>query len=79
MTLADFKAVRKLGKGTFGTVHLAQLLCDHNKKFAIKAIRKDKLLDKNDEDKKLIELLRNERDVMQIIDHPFLCGVEYIF
>ena len=41
----DFKIVTLLGRGTFGKVFLAQLPSENNRQFAIKAIRKDVLLD----------------------------------
>jgi len=44
--LEDFEKKALLGKGTFGKVFLAQLRGDTTgKQFAIKAIRKDVLLD----------------------------------
>ena len=41
----DFQIVTLLGRGTFGKVFLAQLPIENNRQFAIKAIRKDVLLD----------------------------------
>ena len=44
--LEDFEKKALLGKGTFGKVFLAQLRNDRSgKQYAIKAIRKDVLLD----------------------------------
>ena len=44
--LEDFEKTMFLGKGTFGKVFLAELTVT-GQKFAIKAIRKDKILEKN--------------------------------
>lgn len=48
VSYSDFKMVMLLGRGTFGKVYLAELTTDPNKKlFAIKAIRKDVLIEYN--------------------------------
>ena len=44
------------------------------KKYAIKAIRKDLLVQKN-----LVENAALERDILIMTDHPFLCGADYVF
>ena len=44
ISLGDFDLEAVLGEGTFGRVYLAHLP-SKNKRFAIKAIRKDKLID----------------------------------
>ena len=44
LTLDNFKIKSTLGKGAFGRVYLAELT-DLSKMYAIKAIRKDVLLD----------------------------------
>ena len=44
------------------------------KKYAIKAIRKDILLIKNQ-----VESTALERDILLEADHPFLCGMDYVF
>ena len=44
VTLEDFNLVKQIGRGGFGRVFLATL-DGSDKKFAIKAIRKDKILE----------------------------------
>lgn len=68
-----------LGRGTFGKVFLAKLRSEPNKEFAIKAMRKDSIIAEGGDDSKLLELICTERDVLMRIDHPFLCGAEYVF
>lgn len=73
--LEDFQKKALLGKGTFGKVFLATLQGDNSgKQYAIKAIRKDVLLDF-----KQVQNTRLEKDILFSCDHPFLCGMEYLF
>jgi serine/threonine protein kinase len=43
----DFRLKLMLGRGTFGKVYLAELVTQMNKLYAIKAIRKDVLIEYN--------------------------------
>lgn len=63
----------QLGQGTFGRVYLAELPTT-GKKFAIKAIRKDVLIEYDQ-----IQSTALEKDILFEADHPFLCGMEYLF
>ena len=73
--LEDFQKKALLGKGTFGKVFLAELNGDSTgKQFAIKAIRKDVLLDF-----KQVANTRLEKDILFSCDHPFLLGMDYLF
>jgi len=47
VTYSDFKLKLLLGRGTFGKVYLAELVTQANKLYAIKAIRKDVLIEYN--------------------------------
>ena len=71
--LKDFIIKRQLGRGTFGRVYLAELPAK-NRLYAIKGIRKDKLIDTNQ-----IQSTFNEMNVMLEAQHPNLCGMEYFF
>ena len=73
ITLADFVIKLQIGQGTFGKVYLAQLP-NLSKKFAIKVIRKDKLIETG-----AIDSTALEKDILFEADHPFLCGMEYFF
>ena len=70
----DFKIVTLLGRGTFGKVFLATLPSENDRQFAIKAIRKDVLLDF-----KQVANTKLEKDILFSCEHPFLVGMEYMF
>jgi serine/threonine protein kinase len=72
-TLADFKMIIVLGKGTFGKVFLAEF--QWNKQlYAIKVIRKDILIEYNQ-----IKNTKLEKDIMFKCQHQFLVGMEFLF
>jgi serum/glucocorticoid-regulated kinase 2 len=73
LTLESFKILAVLGKGTFGKVYLTELK-NEKKYFAIKAIRKDVLIETEQ-----VESTKLERDILLEWDHPFLCGMDYVF
>ncbi|XP_043190582.1 mucin-19-like isoform X2 [Amphibalanus amphitrite] len=66
--LQDFRLLRVLGKGAFGKVMLARMK-DTRNYFAIKCLRKDKIV--NDED---VEDTLIERKILTLgTNHPYLC------
>lgn len=69
----DFKIITLLGRGTFGKVFLAKLP-GSDKQYAIKAIRKDVLLDF-----KQVANTKLEKDILFSCEHPFLVGMDYMF
>jgi len=69
----DFKIITLLGRGTFGKVFLAKLP-GSEQQYAIKAIRKDVLLDF-----KQVANTKLEKDILFSCEHPFLCGMDYMF
>ena len=73
VTLEDFDLKMQLGRGAFGRVYLAELSIT-GKKYAIKAIRKDKILDNG-----MLKVTKMEKDILCSIVHPFLCGMDYFF
>ena len=73
--LEDFVLLSLLGRGTFGKVFLAKLdTADGEKQYAIKAIRKDVLLDF-----KQVKNTKLEKDILFSCNHPFLLGMDYLF
>lgn len=71
----DFKIKLLLGRGTFGKVFLAELETPEGvKQYAIKAIRKDVLIEFNQ-----VQNTKLEKDILFGCDHPFLVGMEYLF
>ena len=73
MRLEDFTVKRQLGKGSFGRVYLAER-ASTGELHAMKAIRKDRLIDQN-----FIKATLLEKKIMFEIDHPFICGMDYFF
>lgn len=57
-----------------GKVFLAQLKSDNSQKFAIKCMKKDKISDYD-----FGERAEVEKDILFNLDHPFLCGMDYLF
>ena len=71
----DFVKKALLGRGTFGKVFLAVLPSEGTgKQYAIKAIRKDVLIEY-----KQVQNTKLEKDILFSCDHPFLVGMEYLF
>lgn len=73
ITLESFVLKQQLGRGTFGKVFLAELAAT-KELFAIKVIRKDVLLEYDQVESTLLE-----KDILFAADHPFLCGMDFLF
>lgn len=71
--LADFQALVVLGKGTFGKVFLVRHI-KTKKYYAMKAIRKDRVLEYGQLNSTLLE-----KQILEEIRHPFLVGLDYVF
>ena len=69
----DFKLVCLLGRGTFGKVFLAELP-QTAQQYAIKAIRKDVLIEYNQ-----VKNTQLEKEILLQCKHPFLVGMEFLF
>lgn len=69
VTLNDFELLQTLGKGGFGKVYLA-LKQDTQELFALKAIRKAFVIEKNQ-----FEQVRREKEILHDASHPFLVGL----
>jgi hypothetical protein len=73
VVLDDFKIIKVLGRGGFGKVYLVEFL-KNNELYAMKSLRKDLLIGQDQ-----IENTLFEKKVLQFIDHPFLCSLEFCF
>lgn len=62
-----------LGRGAFGKVTLSEKK-DSKEMFAIKSLRKDELIDKEQ-----IENTRTEKMILEHVNHPFLVNLAYAF
>nr|AHZ63860.1 phototropin [Welwitschia mirabilis] len=66
INLKHFKPIRPLGNGDTGSVHLVEL-CGTGELFAMKAMDKAMMINRNK-----VHRARMERQIMGILDHPFL-------
>ena len=73
VTLEDFKILKFIDKGNFGSVFLAYLP-SKDKHFAIKCLNKDDLIE-ND----LLESAKLEKLIMLNVEHPFIVNMHYVF
>jgi serine/threonine protein kinase len=69
----DFEAIQILGRGSFGEVFLVEMR-SNGQKFAIKVLRKDKIVGQN-----LVKYAMAERNVLSYIHHPFIVGLNFAF
>ena len=72
-SLDDFNLFMQIGQGGFGRVYLCELAATR-KKYAMKAIRKDKILQSGALENTILEM-----KILLQADHPFLCGINYVF
>ena len=71
--LEDFKILKVIGRGSFGKVCLVEYI-PTREIYAMKSLKKDILIE-NDQ----IESTILEKEILQNIDHPFLCGLVFCF
>ncbi|GKV01093.1 hypothetical protein SLEP1_g13681 [Rubroshorea leprosula] len=64
--LKHFRPVKPLGSGDTGSVHLVEL-CETGQYFAMKAMDKDVMLNRNK-----VHRACAEREILDMLDHPFL-------
>lgn len=70
---SDFELLRVVGQGAFGKVFQVRKLSDR-KIFAMKVMRKDRILEKNH-----LHYLKGERDILTAVVHPFIVTLRYSF
>ena len=73
--LDDFEIIKELGRGGYGRVFLAEH-SSMKQLFAIKCIRKDRLLTPGT---KTFDRTLLEKDILFSADHPFLAVMDYVF
>ncbi|GFP98050.1 serine/threonine-protein kinase kipk [Phtheirospermum japonicum] len=66
LSLRHFKMLRKIGGGDIGTVYLSELMGTRCQ-FAVKIMDNDFLVSR-----KKMKRAQNEREILEILDHPFL-------
>lgn len=71
--LEDFEVLKVVGQGAFGTVYQVRR-SGSSEIYAMKVIRKDKILKKNH-----AKYMKSERDILTKVDHPFIVQLRYSF
>ena len=71
--LEDFKILKVIGRGSFGKVCLVEYI-PTKEIFAMKSLKKDLLIEEDQ-----IESTILEKEILQKIDHPFLCSLIFCF
>ncbi|XP_010464481.1 PREDICTED: serine/threonine-protein kinase AtPK2/AtPK19 [Camelina sativa] len=71
--IEDFEVLKVVGQGAFGKVYQVRKK-DTSEIFAMKVMRKDKIVEKNH-----AEYMKAERDILTKIDHPFIVQLKYSF
>jgi len=73
-TLDDFGLVKVLGKGSYGKVMLVNHKQNKDTVFAMKMLRKENVIKRNQ-----IEHTRAERNVLEAVSHPFVVALHFAF
>ena len=73
VTPSDFEFLSVIGRGYFGKVSKVRYKGDCQI-YALKTIKKSKL-----KEQKHIEHIKNERKLLEIIDHPFIISLKFAF
>ena len=69
----DYQIVKKIGQGTFGKVYLVKN-SKNDKMYAMKAIRKDLIVETDS-----VDSLRVEKLILLQVRHPFIISMEQVF
>ena len=72
-TLDDFEIVKVIDKGSFGKVFLVSNR-KMGKMYAMKRINKELLLQK-----KQVQNIKNEKDILFQAEHPFVNSMDFVF
>ena len=71
--LEDFKVLKVIGRGSFGKVCLVEYMPTHET-YAMKSLKKDLLIEQEQIENTLLE-----KEILQTIDYPLLCGLVFCF
>ena len=71
--LEDFKVIKVIGRGSFGKVSLVEYI-PTKEIYAMKSLKKDLLIEQEQIENTLLE-----KEILQTIDHPLLCGLVFCF
>ncbi|KAH9618423.1 hypothetical protein KSS87_001753 [Heliosperma pusillum] len=70
----DFEVLKVVGKGGFGKVYQVRKRGCCDEIYAMKVIRKDKIIETNN-----AEYLKSEREILMKVDHPFIVKLRHSF
>ena len=73
VSIDDFNIIKVIGRGSFGKVYLVQKR-DDQKIFAMKTLKKDMILRKNQTTNTKVE-----RMILERLNHPFIVKLHYAF
>ena len=73
LKIEDFQLLKVVGRGSFGKVYMAKKK-DNGKVYAVKTLKKDFIIKTNQ-----VTNTKIERDIMQLITHPFVAKLHYAF
>ena len=71
--LEDFRILKVIGRGSFGKVCLVEYT-PTKEIYAMKSLKKDILIEQEQIENTLLE-----KEILQTIDHPLLCGLVFCF
>jgi serum/glucocorticoid-regulated kinase 2 len=74
VTPEDFNLIKVIGRGSFGKVMLVTLKGDESKIYALKVLIKEAIIARNQ-----VEHTIAEREILEMIDHPFLMKLYWAF
>lgn len=72
--LDDFTLVKVIGKGSYGKVMLVQRKGTKDEIYAMKMLRKENVIKRNQ-----VEHTKTERNVLEAVSHPFIVSLHYAF
>lgn len=70
----DFMLLKVVGRGSFGKVMLVNKKNDGENVYAMKILRKEAIIKRNQ-----VEHTKDERKILELINHPFLMKLHYAF
>ena len=73
VSVNDFNLLKVLGRGAFGKVMLVEKK-DTKEMFAMKSLRKDEIIDKDQ-----LQHTKTEKLILELANHPFLSKLAYAF
>ena len=73
LTINDFSIIKVIGKGSYGKVLLVKKN-DEDKVYAMKVLKKKAMIKRNQ-----VEHIKAERNIMELVDHPFIIKLKYAF